>query len=67
MSVGKNIKAHRERLGISQVEMSEKLGISQPMLCQIEKDRKAPSLMLSKEIAEIFNCSVDSLLDGDAS
>ena len=64
MTVGETIKRQRMALGMAQGELAEMLGVSQAMISQIEKGRKPPSLMLSKEIAGILNCSVDSLLDG---
>ena len=66
MSIGENIKKIRIEKGINQVDLAEKLGISQPMLCMIERGTKTVSLPLSKEIAEIFGCSIEDLLDETA-
>lgn len=66
MSVGKNIRARREELGLSQVYVADHVGISQAMLCQIERETKNPSLQVSAEIARILECSLEALLNGNA-
>lgn len=62
MSIGENIRALRERSGISQAQLADKAGISQPMLCQIERGTKNPSLQVGKEIACALNVSIETLL-----
>ena len=64
MSVGANIRRIREEKGISQKQISEKVGVSQAMICQIERGTKNPSLQIGMEIAKVFNCTVDELLGG---
>lgn len=59
MSVGENIKKIRLKKGIKQVELAEKAGITQAMLCQIEREVKNPSLQVGKEIAEILDCKIE--------
>lgn len=62
MSVGKNIKRLREKQELSQSYVAGRAGISQAMLCQIERETKNPSLQISKAIADILGCAVDDLL-----
>ena len=50
-----NIKEKRERLGISQKELAEKVGISQSFLCDIEQGRSKPSIDTALKIAEALN------------
>ena len=64
MSVGANIRARRMALDMSQVELAEKVHVSQSMICQIERGAKAPSLPLGAEIAGVLKCPIESLLDG---
>ena len=64
MNVGLAIKSRREKLGLSQVYVSEAVGISQAMLCQIERGTKNPSLQVSAEIAKLLRCSLEDLLVG---
>lgn len=62
MSVGANIRRIREEKNISQAWLADKAGISQPMLCQIERGTKNPSLQVGAEIAAALNCTMEVLL-----
>lgn len=50
-----NIKERREQLGVSQKELSEKVGISQSFLCDIEQGRSKPSIDTALKIAKALN------------
>ena len=63
MNVGANIRARREAAGLSQAYLAAQSGISQAMLCQIERGTKNPSLQVSKEISAVLCCKLDDLLD----
>ena len=62
MNVGATIRRMREEKGITQSWLAEHSGISQAMLCQIERGTKNPSLQISAEIARLLNCRLDDLL-----
>mgnify|MGYP001129420114 CR=1 FL=1 len=63
VKTGKKIKELRTRFGMSQQELADKLGISRPAISQIEKgERKIAAEELIK-LSEVFNISIDSLLD----
>lgn len=62
MSIGTNIRRIREEKGISQVSLAEQAGISQAMLCQIERGTKNPSLQIGVELARLLDCQVETLL-----
>ncbi len=62
MNVGRAIRSMREKLGLSQKEMADKLGITPSMVCQIERGTKIPSLYLSVEIADVLQCSLETLV-----
>lgn len=62
MSVGHNIKRRREELKMSQAEVAEKVGITQAMLCWIERETKNPSLQVGVEIAKVLNCDIRELM-----
>ena len=47
-----NIKEKREKLGISQKALAEKVGISQSFLCDIEQGRCKPSLDTAVKLAK---------------
>ncbi len=61
MGVGEIIRIRRERLGITQADLSRDVGITQAMLCQIERGTKNPSLQVGREIARCLRCSMDEL------
>lgn len=62
MSLGENIKAKRRGKGLSQEELAERVLVSAPMICQIERGTRNPSLQLGKAIADVLGCTVDELL-----
>lgn len=59
MSIGENLRKIRELKGITQCELSGRIGITQSMLCQLERGTKTLSLPLAKEISDVLDCSVD--------
>ena len=63
MSIGSNIKDKRLALDMTQIELADKIGITQSMLCQIERGTKAPSLPLRAEIAQFLGGKVEDLMD----
>lgn len=65
MSVGENIRRIREEKELTQAYVAGQAGISQAMLCQIERGTKNPSLQIGKEIADVLGCSLDCLITGD--
>lgn len=52
------IRMKRISKGISQTELAEKLGITQPYLYQIESGRRTPSLDLFFQICEALDIKV---------
>lgn len=64
MNLGDNIRHMREVKELSQVYVAEKVGISQAMLCQIERGTKNPSLQVGLELAKVLGCSVEDLCFG---
>lgn len=62
MNVGENIRRIRESKGITQAWLAEQAGISQAMLCQIERGTKNPSLQVGKAIAEAVGCCIEDLV-----
>ena len=63
MSIGANIRRIREEMGLSQIELAEKVHVTQSMLCQIERGTRAPSLPLSTELAAVLGCTLNDLVD----
>lgn len=63
MSVGENLKRIRESRGLSQMELARQVGVSGPMITQIERGTKNPSLQVSAEIVKVLECRLEDLLD----
>lgn len=62
MNVGANIRRIRRAKEISQEQLAKQIGISQSMICQIERGTKAVTLPLSVEIAAALHCDLDCLI-----
>jgi len=62
MSIGENIKARREALGMPQGKLAEEVNVSQAMICQIERNTKTISLPLAVEVARVLGCEVGELV-----
>lgn len=63
MSIGENIKARREAAGMTQARLAEAVGVSVPMICQIERGTKVPSLPLGAQIAACVGCKLEDLIE----
>lgn len=63
MNIGENIKKLREKKNIKQAELAEKTGVTQAMICQIERGTKNPSLQVGVDIAKVLDCTVEELLN----
>ena len=63
-NVGANLKRIREQRGVTQSELARMVQVSPPMICQIERGSKAPSLPLGAQIAEALGCNLLELLVG---
>lgn len=59
MSIGENLKKLREKKGLMQSELAERVGISRPLLCQMKRGTRSLSLPLAKEFSEILGGSVE--------
>jgi transcriptional regulator with XRE-family HTH domain len=64
-TIGERIKTLRKSIGFNQKEFSNKIGISQGSLSDIEKGRNKPSIQTLIEISGNFNVSIDWLIKGN--
>ena len=63
MEIGHYLKDLRNfKLGISQKNFAEKIGISKAYLNLIENDKKQPSIELLTKIAELYDIPVQMLI-----
>lgn len=63
MSLYLKLKEIREKKGMSQEELAEKLGINRTMIIHYEKGRNYPSLERAVQISNILGCTLDELVD----
>lgn len=56
-----NIRHLREKTGISQAELSRKLGFSRSYMNKLEKSDKNLNVATALRIAKILNCSLDDI------
>jgi len=61
INLGKNIKARRKQLGLTQQALADKLGISLNFMGKIEVAFAKPSLDMLIKIADSFGVSVSEL------
>lgn len=62
---GKRIRELRQAKGMSQEELAEAAGVSQPMIAHIEAGRKQPGITALKLTADSFGVPMDDLLIGN--
>lgn len=65
-SVGTTIASLRKEKGWTQVELAEKLQVSDKAVSKWEKDDSFPSIEFFPVLAELFNVSIDYLMTGKA-
>lgn len=61
-SICKNIKKYREKLGLTQEQLSEKAGVTQDYLSEIERGKYTPSLKRLYIIADALGVEAYKLL-----
>ena len=61
MSIGETVRQIRESREMLQKDLAEKIGVSQSMICQIERGTKVLTLPLGRDIARALGCSLDDL------
>lgn len=64
MALGENLKQARERIGISQAQLAELVGVSQPMVAQYELNTKIPSVIVAVNIEKVLKVSCRELVNG---
>lgn len=63
LAIGKRLRQLRENSGLTQPELAAKLGINQSNIVRYENGTKIPTLPVAIQIADIFGCSLDSLVE----
>lgn len=65
MNIGKRIKEFREKINISQEELADKIYTSRQTISNWENDKTYPDINSLKLLSNIFDVSLDSLVEGD--
>lgn len=63
MSIGKAIKAERQKHNMTQAELSCAIAVNRVTLAKYENGTKKPSLDTLIALADVLDCSLDGLLD----
>lgn len=53
----------RSELNMTQLELSNAIGVSRTTIQNIESDNKIPSVKLALQLASLFNCKVEDIFD----
>ena len=61
-TLGKRIVSHRRKLGLTQDQLAEKLGVTAQAVSKWENDQSCPDISILPRLAEIFSISTDELL-----
>lgn len=57
-----NLKVHRKRAGLTQVELANKLHVANGTVAMWETGKREPNFETIQKIAELFNVTVDDLI-----
>lgn len=65
MELGKRVKEHRARLGMSQEQLAEAIFVSRQTISNWETNRTYPDVQSLLLLSNLFEVSVDELIKGD--
>lgn len=63
---GKKVKFYREKIKLSQEELSVKLELNQRQVSMIERGLSFPSLKTLNKLSQVFECNIQDLFDNDS-
>lgn len=64
MTLGQRIRSLRESKGLSKTDLSKRTDCLDMNIHRWEHDRHQPNIYHTKKLAEVFNMTVDELLEG---
>lgn len=62
LTIGKRIRHNRDRMGITQEYLAEKINVSIPHVSRIENGTSKPSLQVLVDICNALNITIDDLM-----
>lgn len=63
--LGQQLKDMRKAKGWGQVKLTKKLGVSQPLICKLEKGTAIPDVWLARKIGKTFKAQYFSVPEFD--
>ena len=66
MTLGNRLQRLRQRQGLSQDALAEKLGVSRQAVSKWERDEAVPEVEKLLRLSELYGVSLDELVNGDA-
>ncbi|MCM1190557.1 MAG: helix-turn-helix domain-containing protein [bacterium] len=63
MNLGENIKRARERAGITQIALAERLNVNQMAISRWENNNRTPNAITFGEICRAIGASADEILE----
>lgn len=57
------VNRYRTKLGLTQEELAQKIGVTRQTIIAIEKGNYTPSVLLALKLAEVFSVSVESIFN----
>lgn len=57
------LKSIRKKNGITQIQLANKLGVSNGTVAMWETNERKPNIIMLKRIAAVFGCTTDELLE----
>lgn len=64
MGIGKKIRAVREKMGLTQEELAERIGITSSAIGNYERDVSHPREDILYKLFEVLNCEPNDLFEG---
>lgn len=61
--LGTKIQKHRKKLGLTQEELADKVGISRAYMGYVEQGRNSPSLEILEKISRVLGINLSRLFD----
>lgn len=65
MNIGNKIASLRKENSLSQEELAEKIGVARQTISKWELEETTPDIKQAKQLANIFNVSLDELVNND--
>ena len=67
MTFGEKLRAARIAMNLSQIELAEKIGVTERSIYNYEQAATSPKQTVLKKLAEVLNVSITYLVDDDES